>query len=221
VAVLEYDGKTYYHHTEDPGFAGSRKTEAAKARDQRKIAVAEARDLLKNPVKLHAKQESETKVLDSLNNAAYKLSLSVCKARSVGNTHAMRNYRRKKSQIRKLYTALSDRATRDASLEEESHGPEYPDPVNVPYELSLKVESSYELKKRLKEAIMNEFWARTMKHPAHFPCCKSAMTNGRIPLQPVMLVSVNHITTGDNVGPNKFATLPSEVPAPHSDQLQQ
>jgi hypothetical protein len=120
-------------------------------------------------------------------------------------------------QIRKLYTALSDRAARDASLEEESHGPEYPDPVNVPYELSLKVESPYELKKCLKEAIMNEFWARTMKRPAHFPCCKSAMTNGRIPLQPVMLVSVNHITTGDNVGPNKFATLPSEVPAPHSD----
>jgi hypothetical protein len=68
---------------------------------------------------------------------------------------------------------------------------------------------------------MNEFWARTMKRPAHFPCCKSAMTNGRIPLQPVRLVSVNHITTGDNVGLNKFATLPSEVPTPHSDQLQQ
>jgi hypothetical protein len=95
VAVLEYDGKTYYHHTEEPGLAGSRKTEAAKARDQR---ITEARDLLKNHVKLHAKQESETKALDSLNNAAYKLSLSVCKARSVGNTHAMRNYRRKKAK---------------------------------------------------------------------------------------------------------------------------
>jgi hypothetical protein len=55
VVVLEFDGKTYYHHTEDPGLAGSRKTKAAKARDQRKIVVAEARDLKKNPVKLHAK----------------------------------------------------------------------------------------------------------------------------------------------------------------------
>jgi hypothetical protein len=87
--VLESDGKMYCHHTEVPGLAGSRKIEAAKTWDQRKILVAEARDLIKNPMKLHAKQESEIKVLDSLNNNAYKLSLSVCKARCVGNTHAM------------------------------------------------------------------------------------------------------------------------------------
>ena len=34
-----------------------------------------------------------------------------------------------------------------------------------------------------------------------------------------MLVSVNHITTNDNTK-NRFATLPNEVPTPHSDDLQ-
>jgi hypothetical protein len=56
------------------------------------------------------------------------------------------------------HAALSDRAARDESLEEESHGPEYLDSVAVPYELSLKAKHPYELKKHLREAIMNEFW---------------------------------------------------------------
>jgi hypothetical protein len=36
-----------------------------------------------------------------------------------------------------------------------------------------------------------------------------------------MLVSVNHRTTDDNSGKNKFAAVPSEIPTPHSDQFQQ
>jgi hypothetical protein len=36
-----------------------------------------------------------------------------------------------------------------------------------------------------------------------------------------MLVSINHSTTDDNSGKNKFSALPSEIPTPHSDQLQQ
>jgi ABC-type Fe2+-enterobactin transport system substrate-binding protein len=77
--VLECDGKTYYHQTKDLGLARSHETEAAKARDQRNITVVEVRDLLKNPMMLHAKQDNETKVLVSLNNATYKFSLSVRK----------------------------------------------------------------------------------------------------------------------------------------------
>jgi hypothetical protein len=54
-----------------------------------------------------------------------------------------------------------------------------------------------------------------MRCPTHF--------FGREPLilsQPVMLVSINHITTADNTK-NKFATPSSVVLTPHSDQLQQ
>jgi hypothetical protein len=36
-----------------------------------------------------------------------------------------------------------------------------------------------------------------------------------------MLVSINHRTTDDNSGKNKFAAVPSEIPTPHSDQFQQ
>jgi hypothetical protein len=54
-----------------------------------------------------------------------------------------------------------------------------------------------------------------MRRPAHFPGCKPLIMS-----QPTMLVSVNHIMTEDNTK-NKFATLSTEVPAPHSDQLQQ
>jgi hypothetical protein len=78
-AVLECDGKTYYHQTKDLGLACSHGTGGVKVRDQRKITVVEARDLLKNPMRLHAKQDNETKVFVSLNNAAYKFSLSVRK----------------------------------------------------------------------------------------------------------------------------------------------
>jgi hypothetical protein len=74
--VVECDGKTYYHQTKDLGLACSRGTEAVKARDQRKITVVEAPDLLKNPMMLHAKQDSETKVLVSLNNALQVLSIN-------------------------------------------------------------------------------------------------------------------------------------------------
>jgi hypothetical protein len=79
----------------------------------------------------------------------------------------------------------------------------------------MKEKRPYELKRLIRNAIINEFWTRTMRRPARFPDCKPLIVS-----QPTMLVSVNHITTEDNTK-NKFATLSSEAPAPHSDQLQQ
>jgi hypothetical protein len=38
-AVLECDGKTYFHQTKDLGLARSHETVAVKARDQRKVTV--------------------------------------------------------------------------------------------------------------------------------------------------------------------------------------
>jgi hypothetical protein len=125
VVVLEYEGKTYYHFTQDPAQPDAQKDTPVKARKQRQVTINEARNLLKKPEKL-------------------------C-----------------------------------------------------------------ELKRLIRNAIMNEFWTRTMRRPTHFPGYKPLMLS-----QPTMLISVNHITTDDNTK-NKFATLSSEVPAPHSGQIQQ
>jgi hypothetical protein len=80
--------------------------------------------------------------------------------------------------------------------------------------LSVKEEHPYELEGLIRNVSMNEFWTRTMRHPAHFPGCKSLIVS-----QPTMLVLVNRITTDDNTK-NMFAILSSDVPAPYSEDLQ-
>jgi hypothetical protein len=213
VAVLEFEGRTYFHITQDPAQPDAQKDTPAKAREQRQVAVNEAGNLLKNPEKLCI--ESPKEVLDALHNAAYKLSLSMRKALFSSKANTVRNYRRKRSQVKGLYAALTDRVAQDTSSDQESHGFVYLDPVDTLYMLSMKEKRPYELKRLIRNAIMNEFWTHTMRRPAHFPDCKPLIMS-----QPAMLVSVNHITTEDNTK-NKFATLSSEVLAPHSDQLQQ
>jgi hypothetical protein len=54
-------------------------------------------------------------------------------------------------------------------------------------------ETLYELKRLIRNAIMNEFLTHTMRRPTHFPGCKPLMLS-----QPVVLVSFNDITTDDN-----------------------
>jgi hypothetical protein len=213
VAVLEFEGRTYFHITQDPAQPDAQKDAPAKAREQRHVAVNEAGNLLKNPEKLCI--ESPKEVLDALHNAAYKLSLSMRKSLFSSKANTVRNYRRKRSQVKGLYAALTDRVAQDTSSDQESHGFVYLDPVDTLYMLSMKEKRPYELKRLIRNVIMNEFWTHTMRRPAHFPDCKPLIMS-----QPAMLVSVNHITTEDNTK-NKFATLSSEVLAPHSDQLQQ
>jgi hypothetical protein len=168
--------------------------------------------LLKNPEKLCT--ESPKEVLDALHNAAYKLSLSMRKALFSGKANTVCNYRRKRSQVKGLYAALTDCVAQDTSSDEGSYGFVCPDLVDTLYVMSMKEKRPYELKRLIRNAIMNEFWT-PMRRPAHFPGCKPLIMS-----QPTMLVSVNHITTEDNTK-NKFAALSSEAPAPHSDQLQQ
>jgi hypothetical protein len=184
-----------------------------KARKQRQVAVNEAHNLLKKPEKLCTKSPKE--VLDALHNAAYKLSLSVRKAQFSSKGNTMRNYRRKRSQVKGLYIALTNCVIQDMPRDEEPHSFVYSDPVDTPYVLSVKEKCPCKLKRLIRNAIMNEFWTRTMRRPTHFSGCKPPMLS-----QPTMLVFVNHIMTDDNTK-NKFATLSSEVPAPHSDQIQQ
>jgi hypothetical protein len=112
-----------------------------------------------------------------------------------------------------LYAALTDRVAQDTSSDEESHGFVYSDPVDTLYVLSMKEKRTYELKRHIRNAIMNEFWTRTMRRSAHFPGCKPPTMS-----QPAILVSVNHITTEDNTR-NKFVALSSEAPAPHSEMM--
>jgi hypothetical protein len=177
------------------------------------VIVNEARNLLKNLEKLCT--ESPKELLDALHNATYKLSLSMRKALFSGKANTARNYRRKRNQVKGLYAALTNRVAQDTSSDEESHGFVYSNPVETLYVLSMKEKRLYELKRLIRNAIMNEFWTCTMRHLTHFPGCKPLIMS-----QPAMLVSVHHITTEDNTK-NKFAALSSEASAPHSDQLQQ
>jgi len=160
IAVIEYDGRTYYHVTEDPAQSDAIKQDSAQpaiARDQRRVAINKARSILKNPEKLHTGQRGEAEVLDALHKASYKLSLSVRKARSNGDINTVRNYRRKRSQVKRLYAALTDRVAQYTIDGDEPHGSDFPDPVDTPYVLSLKEKRPHELKKLIREAIMNQF----------------------------------------------------------------
>ena len=179
VAVIEYEGKTYYHITKDTTQPGASKDDSTLARKQRQVAVIEARKLLENSEKVHTECSQESEVLDALHNAAYKLTLSVRKARFSGNTNTMRNYKRKRSQIKKLHAALANRVIRDTSDDQELRGSEHSGPVDTPYSLSVKAKHPHELKRLIRKAIMNEFWTRTMKRPTHFPGCGPSMTTGR------------------------------------------
>jgi hypothetical protein len=78
VVVLEYEGRTYYHITQDPAQPDAQKDTPVKAREQRQVVVNEAHNLLKNPEKLCIEPPKE--VLNALHNGAYKLSLAVRKA---------------------------------------------------------------------------------------------------------------------------------------------
>jgi hypothetical protein len=120
VAVLEFEGRTYFHITQDLAQPDAQKDAPAKARGQRHAAVNEARNLLKNPEKLCT--ESSKEVLNALHNATYKLSLSMRKALFCGKASTARNYRRKRSQVKELYAALIDCVAQDTSSGEESHG---------------------------------------------------------------------------------------------------
>jgi hypothetical protein len=214
VAVIEYEGRTYYHVTQEPAQLDVQKNAVARAREQRRGVVNEARNLLKSPEMLHTEQPEG--VLNSLHKVAYKLSLSVRKARSSGKANTAHNYRRKRSQVKGLFSALSGRIIPNKSSdEEEPYDSVYSDPMDTPYVLSTQSKRPYELKRFIRNAIMNEFWTRTMRRPTHFPGCKPHMSS-----QPTVLVSVNHITTNDDAK-NKFTALPNEVPAPHSNDLQQ
>jgi hypothetical protein len=137
-------------------------------REQRRGVVNEARNLLKSPEMLRTEQPEG--VLNSLHKVAYKMTLSVHKARSSGKANTARNYRRKQSQVKGLFSALSDRVIPNKSSdEEEPHGSVYSDPVDTPYVLSTQLKRPYELKRLIRNAIMNEFWTHTMRRPTHFP----------------------------------------------------
>jgi hypothetical protein len=205
IVVLEYEGKIYYHITQDLAQPDAQKDAPAKAREQR-LTINEARNLLKNPKKLCTNSPKE--VLDALHNAAYKLFLSTRKARFSGKGNTARNYKRKRSQVKGLYTTLTDRVAQNTSSDEEPHSFIYLDPMDTFYVMYMKENHLYELKRLIRNVIMNEFWTHIMRHPAHFPDCKPLIMS-----QPAMLVSINHITTEDNTK-NKFAALSSEVSTP-------
>ena len=136
VAIIEYEGQTHYHFTVDSAQPIIPKDAPAKAKGQRMGAITEARSLLKNPEKHDAEESKE--VLNALHNAAYKLSLSICKARSSGNTNTARNYKRKRSQVKGLYAAVNEHVARDIASDEEPHGQDYADPIDAAYVLSVK-----------------------------------------------------------------------------------
>jgi hypothetical protein len=98
VAVIEYEGRTYYYVTQEPAQLDVQKNAAARAGEQRRGVVNEARNLLKSPEMLRTEQPKG--VINSLHKVAYKLSLSMRKARSSGKANTAHNYRRKRSQVK-------------------------------------------------------------------------------------------------------------------------
>jgi hypothetical protein len=166
-------------------------------------------------------QPAEAKVVEALNDAAYHLSWSVSKAQSRNNENDLRNYWRKRGQVKRLHADLSTRVSQNMSLEEEKIGSKYLDPISERYVLSVEAKWPDTVKSLVRQSIMNEFWSRTLKRAAKFPrCSQSARTENSL-LRPSVIVSVCHTTAGDESEENKFAGLPNEVSAPHTNQLQQ
>ena len=99
-------------------------------------------------------------------------------------------------------------------------GSKYLDPISEPYVLSVEAKRPDEVKSLVRQSIINEFWSRNLKRAAKFPgCSQSARTRNSF-LRLSVIVSVCHTTAGDKPEENKFAGLPNEVPAPHTNQLQ-
>jgi hypothetical protein len=237
MAVFTHEDKKYYHTTQDPAQTQAteskkaRKRAAAKARKARQTAVTNARELLRKPEVLSDALEpscpiTEAKVLEALNDASYSLSWSMCNARSRNNKNTLRNYRRKRSDIKKLHAEISAHVVRSTTLKQKSHVSEFLDVVREPYVLSVKSKRPNELKKLVRQAIMNEFWTRTLKRAAKFPGRGIVAPAENILLHSPMMVASYHATADSIPEENKFATLKNEVPAPHAntppvDQLQQ
>jgi hypothetical protein len=223
----------YFHKTYDPTTVcapGAKKAEKqanGKAKEERKALMIEARNMLKNNtdalsgVPSSAVESTKTKLLEGLDMAAYRLSWSVRNARYNKNANALRNYRRKRSNIKKLHAQLSDAMLKtDApSLHDEE---EYLDPINEPYVLSPAkwITRPRRMKELVRQAIMNEFWTRTLKRVATFPGCDPSIDNVLNHFNPAVLVSACHITAGDEKSENKFNVLSNEAPAPRSNDVQ-
>jgi hypothetical protein len=118
MAVFTHGDKKYYHPTQEAARAQvmeskkAHKHVAAKARKARRVAITEARRLLKEPeptVQERNSESPEIKALEALNDASYSLSWLMRNARSRNNKNALRNYRRKRSNVKKLHAALCAR----------------------------------------------------------------------------------------------------------------
>jgi hypothetical protein len=233
VAVVEHGGKTYYHQTYDPTYVptpGTKKAEkhaVAKAKEDRKALIMEARNMLENNTDAMPNSltstigTAKTKLLEGLDIAAYRLSWSVRNARSKKNANALRNYRRKRTNLKKLHARLSS-GILSSDAPPHYNDEEYLHPVNEPYILSPSqwITRPRRKKELVRQAIMNEFWTRTLKRVATFPGCDPSIDNELNHFNPSVLVSACHIMAGNDKNENKFDVLSNEVPAPRSNDMQ-
>jgi hypothetical protein len=171
-------------------------------------------------------EPTEIKVLEALNDASYSLSGSMRIARSRSNKNALRNYRRKRSNVKKLHAEVGARVAKSMTPTQNSCASEFPDVVKETYVLSVKAEKPNDLRKLIRQAIMDEFWTRTLKRPAKFPGCGTLTRPENNFLHSPTLVSSYHITADSGLEENKSAAIANGVPtpvanAPHADELQQ
>lgn len=168
-----------------------------------------------------ALEQKKAKLLEGLDKAVYVLSWSVRNARSRKNVNALRNYQRKRIQIKRIRAQLSGNTTQDDILPQEE-GTEYLDPMCDPYTLvpNALIVEPHQVKDFVRQAIMNEFWTHTVQRPINFPGCRPSVGDRRSHFQPNVLVLACHITANTNPNENKFAVLSNEVPAPQSNDLQ-
>nr|XP_051209213.1 uncharacterized protein LOC127326385 [Lolium perenne] len=148
LAVVEKGAELYVHRLQEPTrpcaaeYKKAHIAKAVKAREERNDLMLKARKMLGGLEQLQvtstpkervqALEHQKVDLLNELDKAAYVLSWSVRNARSRKNANALRNSKRKRSQIKKMRAQLSHAVTQaDMPLQEE--GSEYPDPVVEPY----------------------------------------------------------------------------------------
>jgi len=171
---------------------------ATEARKARQTAIAEGCRLLNKPkltaiAQEHNLQPAKMKALEALNDGSYSLSWSMCTAHSRNNKNALCNYRRKQSKVKKLHDELTACVDRSTTLKPWSCVSEFPDVVKMPYVLSVEAKRPNELKKLVRQAIMNEFWSRTLKREANFSGCGIIARNEDIVLHSPMMVASYHM----------------------------
>ncbi|KAJ1257278.1 hypothetical protein BS78_K123700 [Paspalum vaginatum] len=227
VAVCQHNGKVYAHQLHQELAQPARSKNAQKRSftevdSERRSLVVEASTLLKSP-KMQGKKDGPL-LLAALSASCENMRQSMAAARQTHSHHAYRNCRREYMQAKKLQQQVASHIAPPSNSEEIL----YPEYIHDGAKTSVKFtqkkapsevvfQSLASTKLPARDAIVQEYLMQRLgkrfrpsglNHTivnCYAPCMHTGVTNGPAPS------STN----------NQFAVLPSEVPAPRPDELQQ